>query len=83
MQDLVAEARKQWPIQRAILLHRTGRVEVGEPSVLVGISCGHRAQAFEACRYLIDQLKAVATIWKKEVWEDGSATWVHPADEIK
>src|ERR1700722_16972914 len=64
MQDLVAEARKKWPIERAVLLHRTGRVEVGQPSVLVGISCGHRAQAFEACRFLIDQLKAVATIWK-------------------
>jgi molybdopterin synthase catalytic subunit len=83
MQDLVTEARKKWPIRRAALLHRTARVEVGEPSVLVAISCGHRAEAFDACRYVIDQLKAVATIWKKEIWQDGSATWVHPQNELK
>jgi molybdopterin synthase catalytic subunit len=60
------------------LLHRIGRVEIAQPSVIVAVSTPHRAQSFEACRYLIDQLKTDVPIWKKEVWSDGSGTWVHP-----
>jgi molybdopterin synthase catalytic subunit len=76
MRGLVEDARRRWQIGRAVLLHRTGIVKVGEPSVLVVVSTPHRAEAFEACRFLIDQLKAQATIWKKEVWADGSTSWV-------
>jgi molybdopterin synthase catalytic subunit len=75
MRGLVAEARRRWPICRLVMLHRIGRVEVGQPSVLIAVSTPHRAQGFEACRFFIDQLKAQATIWKKEIWEDGSSTW--------
>jgi molybdopterin synthase catalytic subunit len=75
MHRLVTEARQQWPICRVVMLHRIGRVDVGQPSVLIAVSTPHRAQAFEACRFLIDRLKSQATIWKKEVWEDGRSSW--------
>jgi molybdopterin synthase catalytic subunit len=78
MSELAARAKEKWPVERLAILHRTGRVNVGDPSVIIGVSTPHRAQAFEACRWLIDTLKADVAIWKKEVWEDGSATWVHP-----
>ena len=68
------EARERWPtIGRIALLHRTGRVEVGESSVLVAVSTPHRAEAFDAARYAIDALKASVPIWKHETWRDGSA----------
>ena len=76
MRSLAARAREHWPIARVALLHRVGRVAVGEPSVVVAVSCGHRAEAFEASRWLIDTLKAEVPVWKKEVWADGSVTWV-------
>lgn len=75
LRDLAARAREKWPIARLALLHRVGRVAVAEPSVVVAVASPHRAEAFEACRWLIDTLKAEATIWKKEVWDDGSGTW--------
>ena len=78
MRDLAARARAKWPICRLALLHRTGRVAVGEPSVVIAVSTPHRTDAFAACRFVIDTLKAEVTIWKKELWRDGDATWVHP-----
>src|ERR1700722_3279106 len=66
--DFAAEARTRWPILRLVILHRVGRVPVAAPSVLVGVSTPHRAESFDACRWLIDTLKATATIWKKQVW---------------
>ena len=80
MRSLAARARERWPVRRLALLHRVGRVAVGEPSVIVAVSCGHRAEAFEACRWLIDSLKAEVPVWKKEVWADGSATWVEGSE---
>ena len=78
LNDLAARARSRWPVVKLALLHRTGRVALGEPSVVVAVSTPHRADAFEACRWLIDTLKSEAAIWKKEVWADGSDSWVHP-----
>jgi molybdopterin synthase catalytic subunit len=78
MHDLARRAREQWPIKRLAILHRVGRVEIAQPSVAIVVSCGHRAEAFEACRWIIDSLKKDVAIWKKEVWADGSGTWVHP-----
>lgn len=70
-----AELRRRWPdTGRVAMLHRIGRLEVGESSVLVAVSSPHRPEAFEAARYAIDALKASAPIWKHEVWEDG-ADW--------
>jgi molybdopterin synthase catalytic subunit len=75
LHDLAAQARKRWPIIKLALLHRTGRVPLGEPSVCIAVSTPHRAEAFEACRWLIDTLKAEVAIWKKEVWSDGTSKW--------
>jgi molybdopterin synthase catalytic subunit len=75
---LAASARNRWPIRKLLILHRLGRVAVGEPSVLIAVSTPHRHEAFEACRWLIDALKKDVTIWKKEIWGDGSTSWVHP-----
>lgn len=79
LHDLAAEARRRWPIVKLAILHRVGRVGLGEPSVVIAVSTPHRGDAFDACRWLIDTLKRDVAIWKKEVWEDGGATWVHPA----
>lgn len=75
MSKLVEAARMRWPICRAAILHRVGRVAIGKASVVIAVSCPHRGQAFEACRFLIDELKKSVTVWKKEVWADESTTW--------
>ena len=77
--DLVAEASRRWPIIKVAILHRLGRVAVAEPSVLIAVACPHRGESFEACRWIIDTLKKDVAIWKKEVWADGTGTWVHPS----
>ena len=77
LQQLAATARQRWPICKLALLHRIGDVPVSEPSVVIAVSTPHRADAFEACRFLIDNLKKDVAIWKKEVWSDGTGTWVH------
>jgi molybdopterin synthase catalytic subunit len=76
--ELARAARQKWPILRLAILHRTGRVGLAEPSVVIAVSTPHRAESFDACRYLIDQLKVQVAIWKKEVWSDGTTTWVDP-----
>jgi molybdopterin synthase catalytic subunit len=78
MTEIEAEARRRWPVGELAVVHRLGRLEVGEVSVAVAVSCPHRDQAFEACRYAIDRLKELVPIWKKENWADGSTEWVHP-----
>ena len=78
MQQLVADARRQWPIVRVALLHRIGRVALAEPSVVIAVSTPHRAESFAACRWLIDSLKKDVPIWKREIWADGEGEWVHP-----
>jgi molybdopterin synthase catalytic subunit len=72
--DIVEEARARWGVQRVAVDHRTGTVAVLEPSVAIAVSSAHRADAFEAARYVIDELKQRAPIWKKEHWSDG-AEW--------
>ncbi len=78
MAELEAEARQRWPVIELALVHRVGHLELGDVSVVVAVSCPHRDQAFEVCRWLIDTLKEVVPIWKKELWADGSEEWVHP-----
>jgi molybdopterin synthase catalytic subunit len=79
--EIEAEVRARWPTGDVALAHRLGRLEVGDISVAVAVSCPHRHQAFEACRYAIDRLKEVVPIWKKENWNDGSTEWVHPGKQ--
>lgn len=78
MLELARRVRDWWPVAKCVLHHRVGRVGIGEPSVVIAVSTPHRAEAFEACRWLIDALKKDVTVWKKEVWADGTGTWVHP-----
>ncbi len=78
LRELAAAARRRWPVARAAVVHRLGPVAVGEPSVVIAVSTPHRADAFDACRFLIDQLKVDVPIWKREVWADGSTTWKDP-----
>ena len=75
--QIAADIRKQWTdVNRVVIHHRVGRLQIGEISVLVAVGCPHRAEAFEACRYAIDTLKHNAPIWKKEHMRDGSSNWV-------
>lgn len=75
---IVAEARSRWPILAGVVEHRIGRVNLGEPAVVVAVSTAHRSDAFEAARYVIDELKGRAPLWKKEHWP-GGAEWVEGA----
>lgn len=82
LQAIAAEARVTWPtLGRIVLLHRTGRLDLGESSVLVAVSSPHRPEAFDAARFGIDALKRSAPIWKQESWEGGQA-WGLGAHEI-
>ena len=78
MHEIAAETRRRFPVTLIHLVHRLGRLEIGEPSVAVAVSSPHRAEAFEACRFAIDALKARVPIWKKELYADGSA-WLDEA----
>jgi len=70
------EMFERWPVLKVAILHRTGRLEVGETSVLVSCSAPHRAEAFEACRHGIERVKRDVPIWKKERLATGDAHWV-------
>jgi molybdopterin synthase catalytic subunit len=78
MAEIEAATRQRWPVGELAMIHRLGRLEVGEVSVAVAVSSPHRGDAFDACRYAIDRLKELVPIWKKENWSDGSTEWVHP-----
>jgi molybdopterin synthase catalytic subunit len=75
MERITAVVVRRWPGARVAIVHRMGRVEIGEVCVVVAASSAHRAEAFEACRHAIDSLKDSVRIWKKEVWADGEE-WV-------
>ncbi|HWD88310.1 MAG TPA: molybdenum cofactor biosynthesis protein MoaE [Mucilaginibacter sp.] len=79
MEKIAAQAFDKWPVQKLLIHHRTGILEVGEVPVVIAVSCAHRDAAFQACRFVIDTLKQTVPIWKKEIFEDGE-TWVaaHP-----
>lgn len=78
MAEIEQDAREKWNIGEIAMIHRFGHLEVGDISVAIAVSCPHRAETFDACRYLIDRLKELVPIWKKENWADGSTEWVHP-----
>jgi molybdopterin synthase catalytic subunit len=79
LEKIVDEACNRWPILKAAVVHRLGRVDIGEEAVVIAVSSPHRKAAFEACEYIIDTLKQTVPIWKREVFEDGQV-WVaaHP-----
>jgi molybdopterin synthase catalytic subunit len=79
------EARERWPSARVAFHHRVGRLELGETSVGIAASSPHRAEAFAACRYVIERIKQIAPVWKREFFEGGDV-WIEgatadPSDE--
>lgn len=75
IQEIIAKAEQRWGVERVAVAHRFGRLEIGEASVIIVVASPHRAEAFDACRYIIDTLKASVPIWKKEVTTNGEE-WV-------
>lgn len=74
---VVLEAQRRWPVAVA-LRHRIGKLAVGDAAVAVVVAAGHREAAFDACRFVIDEVKRRVPIWKKEYYADGSVAWVDP-----
>jgi molybdopterin synthase catalytic subunit len=81
--QLAAEARTQWGTGAIAIHHRTGRLEIGETAVLIVVAAPHRHEAFAAAEQIMDRIKQVAPIWKKEVWADGASEWVGIEGERK
>ncbi|HIE53468.1 MAG TPA: MoaD family protein [Armatimonadetes bacterium] len=75
MGQIGEEIRARWGVERVAMVHRVGRLTIGEASIVIAVAAPHRAEAFAACRYAIDRLKEDVPIWKKEYWEDG-AEWI-------
>ncbi|MBA4063956.1 MAG: molybdopterin converting factor [Isosphaera sp.] len=75
--EIAAEVRRRWPVGGVALVHRLGRLAVGEVSVAAAVSCPHRAEAFDALRFAVDTLKELVPIWKKENAPDGTGEWQH------
>lgn len=78
LKAIAIEAAERWPVLSVVVEHRVGSVAVGEPSVVVAVASAHRREAFEAARYVIEELKTRAPIWKREHWP-GGAEWVEGA----
>jgi MoaE-MoaD fusion protein len=74
MRELATQARERFGVRHVTIIHRLGRLEIGETSVLIVVASAHRAAAFEACRWVINTLKQTVPIWKKEMFADG-AVW--------
>lgn len=81
MQRLGIEAHRQFEIAHIGIVHRTGRLEIGETSVVIAVSAPHRKAAFQACEWTIRELKRTVPIWKKEVYADGEESWVGATDQ--
>jgi molybdopterin synthase catalytic subunit len=75
IRTIIAEAERRWGVERVAVAHRFGRLELGEASVIIVVAAPHRAEAFDACRYIIDTLKTTVPIWKKEVASNGEE-WI-------
>jgi molybdopterin synthase catalytic subunit len=76
LSEIVDEASSRWDVGRIAVVHRIGRLEIGDASVGIAVASPHRAEAFEASRYVIEELKKRVPIWKREVYEDGDAEWL-------
>ncbi len=76
LQQLVTQAVGQWPLLDILILHRVGKIEIGEHIVLIATWSAHRRASFESCRFLIEALKSTVPFWKKEYLADGSKRWV-------
>ncbi|MBS0382979.1 MAG: molybdenum cofactor biosynthesis protein MoaE [Proteobacteria bacterium] len=75
---IVAEAHDRYAVERIVCVHRIGELALGDVAVWAGVSAGHRGAAFDACRYVIDEVKARVPIWKREHYVEGASEWLHP-----
>ena len=82
MEKLVKAAKEQFQIENVGIVHRLGKLEIGETSVVISVASPHRRAAFEACEWLIKELKRTVPIWKKEVYSDGE-TWIEGDSQVK
>ena len=78
MAEIAAEIAEKWGINRVAMVHRVGKLDIGEVSVAVAVASPHRKDGFAACQYAMNRLKQIVPIWKREVWADGEAEWVKP-----
>ncbi len=76
LSQIADEARARWPIGRVAIHHRTGKLDIGETAVLVAVAAPHRHEAFEAAEFMMDRIKEIAPIWKRESWLDGTTEWI-------
>ncbi len=74
---IIAEAMRRFPVKHALCIHRVGSLNVGDMAVWVGVSSAHRGEAFDACRFIIDEVKHRVPIWKKEHYRSGDSGWVN------
>lgn len=81
MRQILEEAATKWPIPRLGVIHRLGRLQLGEASIAVAVATPHRAASFEACQWIMDSIKKRVPVWKQEHWADGTTQWVHPGTE--
>ncbi len=72
---ILAETRAEIPVRKLAVRHRLGRVELGEPTIIIAVSAGHRDEAYRASRAIIDRIKREAPIWKREILRDGTSAW--------
>lgn len=82
LNSLLNEAETRWPVIKIAVVHRLGHLDLGEIAVAVAVSCPHRRDAFEAGQWVMDRIKEVVPIWKKEHWADGTNEWVHPLSQV-
>jgi molybdopterin synthase catalytic subunit len=75
MAEIAGEIREKWGLTNVSMVHRLGRCDIGEASIIIAVSSPHRVASFEACHYAIDRVKQIVPIWKKEVWDDGEV-WI-------
>lgn len=78
---IVGEARARFAVEHIACVHRVGDLALGDVAVWAGVSAAHRAAAFDACRYVIDEVKARVPIWKREHYVEGTSEWLHPERE--
>jgi molybdopterin synthase catalytic subunit len=81
LEQLADEARRQWGTGAIAIHHRIGRLDIGATAVLIVVAAPHRHEAFEAAEQIMDRIKQVAPIWKREIWADGASEWV--GDEVE
>ena len=81
LRTIATEAMDRFSLEDCALLHRTGRLAIGEASLLVAVSAGHRVAGFEAAHWLVDEVKKRVPVWKKEVWDDGES-WIEGPESL-